>query len=280
MQVVRVLNNNAVLAARPDGCRVVLMGKGVGWGKHLGDTVDPGAVQHTFVPDGTHTIARLADLVGDLPIEVTETAGLILRAGRERTGTTPTQALLLAVADHLALALVRGDHGAAAYPLAWEVSQLFPDELAVGREALEVVHARHGVRLPPEEATAFALHFVNAQFVGGDLTRTLAMTQRIARLLDVVAVSLDVPLEPDSMSVARFVTHLRYLFVRLDQGRDLPPGPSALAPVVREAHPRSWRTAERLREVLEMDARPLGEDEVTYLALHVARLATDAGTRT
>lgn len=276
MQVVRVLNNNTVLAGRPDGSKVVLMGKGLGFGRRLGDPVDRSAIQHTFVPGGSHPIGRLADLVGDLPIEITQTAGTIMRIGHERTGVPVTQALLLAIADHLAFAVRRGDHGAAAYPLAWEVSQLFPDELAVGRAALELIATDHGVRLPPEEATAFALHFVNAQLAGGDLSRTVAMTRRITQLPDVVAAAMDVPLDHQSMSVARFVTHLRYLFVRLEQERQIADTPSLLEESVRAAHPRSYRAAERVREVLEMDGRHLLDDEVTYLALHVARLASDS----
>lgn len=279
MQVVRVLNNNAVLASRPDGRRVVLMGKGIGFGKHLGDPVDEAAVRHTFVPGGPHPIGRLADLVGDLPIDITETAGLIIRAGQARAGVPATQALLLTVADHLTFAVRRGGHGSAAYPLAWEVSQLFPDELAAGREALRIIADRHGVHLPDEEATAFALHFVNAQFVG-DLSRTVAMTQRITQLLGVVGASLGIKPATDSLSVARFVTHLRYLFARVAQERQITDAPSPLSDTIRESHPRSFRTAERLREVLEMDARGITDDEVTYLALHVARLATDAGCAT
>lgn len=280
MQVVRVLNNNAVLAARGDGARVVLMGKGIGWGRRLGDEVDPTAVQHTFVPDTSHPIGQLASLVGDLPIEVAQTAARIVGAARRRTGLQPTQALLLAVADHLAVALQRAGHGSPAYPLAWEVSQLFPDELAAGHDALQLIAEDHGAVLPREEATAFALHFVNAQAAGPGMAHTVAMTRRITQVLSVVAAALDVELDHQSMSVARFVTHLRYLFVRLARGDQVTETPSSLCASIRAAHPLSWRVAERLAEVVEMDGHRLSTDELGYLTLHIARLAQDLGRPT
>ncbi|WP_168581453.1 PRD domain-containing protein [Gephyromycinifex aptenodytis] len=280
MQVVRVLNNNAVLAQRNDGTRVVLMGKGLGFGRHLGDPVDVASVTQTFVPDGEHSIGRLAGLLGDLPLEITETAGRIVGAYRRRTGLEPTQALLLAVADHLSVAVRHRDHEAAAYPLAWEVAQLFPEELAAGREALDIIASDHDVRLPPEEATAFALHFVNAQVAGRNMAHTVAMTHRIRQVLSVVAAAFDTALDDQSMSVARFVTHLRYLFVRLAQQGQVTQAPALLIESIRTAHPNSWRVAERLQGVLVMDGHHLNEAELSYLTLHVARLATDVGVAT
>lgn len=70
MWVVRVLNNNAVLASRRDGTKTVLFGKGIGFGKRLGDPVDMEQVTNTFVPDGSHPIGRLVGYLRDLPIEV------------------------------------------------------------------------------------------------------------------------------------------------------------------------------------------------------------------
>ena len=51
LEVVRVLNNNAVLATDRVGGQAILLGRGLGFGKHLGDEIDPGAASQVFVPD-------------------------------------------------------------------------------------------------------------------------------------------------------------------------------------------------------------------------------------
>ena len=48
MKVIQSLNQNAVLVARDDGAELVALGKGVGFGKKKGDTIDPTAVTRVF----------------------------------------------------------------------------------------------------------------------------------------------------------------------------------------------------------------------------------------
>lgn len=48
------------------------------------------------------------------------------------------------------------------YPLLGEVSNLYPQEYAQGRAMLASLNARLDVTLPDGEATALAMHLVNA----------------------------------------------------------------------------------------------------------------------
>ncbi|GAB95987.1 beta-glucoside operon transcriptional antiterminator [Kineosphaera limosa] len=279
MKVVRALNNNAVLAQDEAGGRVVLMGRGIGFGSRLGDAVDAAAVTHRFVPDVTHPIGTLTNLVDELPLEVAQAAAAITHAAGERLRVTPSQGLLLCVADHLRFALIRLERGGlGAYPLQWEVAQLYPDELSVGQSAVDIASRELGVELPREEAVAFALHFVNAAFATEDLERTVAMTQRIKLILVVVRAALGMDVDDESMSTARFVTHLRYLFVRISSGRQIAEAPELLGLAVERTHPLAHRTALRVAEIFELDSTALTADEVTYLALHIARLARERQT--
>ena len=70
MEVVRALNNSAVLATSGSGERCVLMGKGIGWNKGLGDAVDMAAVTQRFVPDGSHSLPQLAAFLADIDLDI------------------------------------------------------------------------------------------------------------------------------------------------------------------------------------------------------------------
>ena len=100
------------------------------------------------------------------------------------------------------------------YPLAPEVTVLYPREVEYGRTVLEMVRERLNVELDPNEAIPLALHLVNAQFATADMSQAFRMTEVFAQVFEIIEASYERKIDPDSMSAARFVTHLRYLFVR------------------------------------------------------------------
>ena len=275
LEVVRVLNNNAILATDRVGGQVILLGRGIGYGRHLGDAIDSSAASQVFVPDTSLTVGRLVSFLSEVPLPLLDLAVRLTEEARAVAGIRPSQALILALADHLQFAVERVRQGIRFdYPLRWEVAQLYPTELALGRAAVRTASEDLGVTLPDEEAVAFALHLVNAQFAGGDLGETVAMTGRILQVLDVVTAFMGITVPEDSMDAARFVAHLRYLFVRLDTATQIASSPAGMAESIRAAAPKSYRAAEKVRAVLEMDGRILAGDGVAYLAMHVAALYT------
>lgn len=275
MRVKRVLNSNAVVV--DDGGRTsVALGKGIGYGVRPGDRIDPARVSETYVPDRSRPLEQLAAFLTEVPLPVIRVAHDVAAVAHERLGVPVSQSLVLPIADHLAFALRRQEEGIELEsPLRWEVRQLYPDEVAVGAHCLDLVRQRLGVQLPADEAVSLALHLVNAGFAGEGLARTVGMTERLTQILSIVEGHLGLELDRDSMAVARFVTHLRYLFVRIAQGRERRDASSRLTASVREAHPEAYACAQRIALVLELGDSGLNEDEVVYLTLHVARLAHD-----
>lgn len=71
----------------------------------------------------------------------------------------------------------------------------------------------------------------------------------------------------------KFITHLRYLFLRARNGKPTPDVDDGIGEVVRQAKPLQYATAERLALKMEdMFAWNVGREEILYLALHVSRL--------
>lgn len=129
-------------------------------------------------------------------------------------------------------------------------------------------------QLPAEEATALTLHLVNAGFSTGDLSYTYQMTGVIQQMLDVIGAEWKVGLRQASISVARFITHVRYLFVRLARGEQLDHASDAVSAQIAQAFPQYDRLARKVARVAELRFdQTLTEDEIAYLTLHIARLA-------
>jgi beta-glucoside operon transcriptional antiterminator len=275
--ILRVFNNNVVLARDDGGRDVILTGRGLGYQARPGREVDPAAVHRTFVPVDGRDPDHLAHLLAAIPPEHIQLVGEALaEVGLDDT-VLRNPALVVALADHVSFAVRRLDHGLTIeYPLRGEVKNLYGREYGQACALLAAVNSRLERPLPDGETVALALHLVNAGFATGDLSYTYTMTAVISQLIEVIAQTFDVTLEEDSVSVGRFITHLRYLFVRIQQHQQLVDQPSVIAAAIEESFPRAAQCAERLAGIIELRlGAPLTTDETSYLALHVARVAAD-----
>ncbi|WP_284501522.1 PRD domain-containing protein [Actinotalea sp. C106] len=275
VQVSKVFNNNVVLGVDERGSEHVLMGRGLGFQAHAGDAVDTERVERTFVASGTQTAERIAAFVEEIPLADIEVTEEIVRAGREALGDHVTEHVLVPLADHISFALRRAEDGSQIeYPLQWEVPYLYPAEVAFSRVALRIIEERRGVRLPDLEAIPLALHFVNAQFGAPDMSTTVRMTEVLTETLAIIRAEYAIEIDEQSLDVARFVTHLRHLFLREQQGGPRSPVTGDdLHDAVRAARPRAYACATRIGALLtERFGWDVTEDERLYLALHVSRL--------
>lgn len=280
MTVLRVFNNNVVLAQEGAGREIILTGRGLGFQVRPGHRVDPDSAARVFASvDGLQDATRVADLLARVPWEhvhlVTEAAvdaglkDLVLR----------NPALTAALADHVGCAVRRVEEGMTLeYPLLAEVKHLYAKEHTQGLALLTALNVRLPAPLPDGEAVALALHLVNAGFATGDFPATYAMTSVISQLVAVIEQTYGLRLDPGAASLGRFVTHLRYLFIRIHQHQHqrLDDQLCALTAMIKKIYPRAYECAQLLAGVVELRlGAELTIDEVAYLALHVARVATD-----
>ncbi|HHU40455.1 MAG TPA: PRD domain-containing protein [Propionibacterium sp.] len=277
MEILRVFNNNVVLARDGAGQEVILTGRGLGFQARPGQEVDATLVARTFLPADGRDPDHLAELLAGIPPEHVQLVGrALVEAGLDaRASTSPT--LVIALADHLSFALKRLQMGMVIeYPVVAEVKNLYAGEYAQALALLGAINARIETPLPDAEAVALALHLVNAGFAAGDLSWTYTMTGVIQQMLSVIEGTYGLELDPSSVSVGRFVTHLRYLFVRIEQHEQLDEH-TPVGQAIRSAYPRAAACAEKLASIVELRlGAALTEDEVSYLALHVARVANTA----
>lgn len=276
--VKRIYNNNVILGTAADGSEIVLVGKGLGYAVGVGGTIDSAHADiRRFVPDQNYRAAHVAQLLSDASVEEANVAQEIVEIAADALEVAPSQRLLLPVLDHLSFAVQRAKEGSVIdFPLRWEVAQAFPREAELGRRALEIVHARLGVTLQPDEWSAFALHFVTYQWSGGSLPQAMSMADAVSRAFDLLSNEWGHRIDQSSMSASRFVTHLRYLWARVLDGKQLAASPIGIMSSVSASYPQAASAAIKLAALVS-DAlqTALTSEEVAYLALHTSRLHLD-----
>lgn len=276
MDILRVFNNNVVLA-RDGGQEVILTGRGLGFKAKPGQRVDDSKVVRKFVPSDGRDPDHVAELLADIPPEMIRlVTDAMTRVGLgQQAEETPT--LVMALADHVVGALRRAKRGVSMeYPLDAEVRSLYAREYVQGEALVSALNdSLHGA-LPRSEAVAFALHLVNAGFSNGDLSYTYTMTGVIQQMLAIIEKTYNISLGRHNVSVGRFITHLRYLFVRIYQGRQLDSEPEPVIEAIRQSYPDQVRCARKIADVVAIRlGAELTAAEIAYLALHVARVVSD-----
>lgn len=274
MKILRVFNNNVVLARQGDR-EVIVTGRGIGFQAKQGQQVDADKIGKVFVPadgrDPDHLAAMLAEIPGRYIRIVTESlAESGVEAERQEKLT-----LVVALADHISAAIDRAQHGNfIEYPLKAEVQHLYAEDFALAGRLFAAVNARLDVPLPEQEVVALTLHLVNAGFTSGDLSYTYTMTGLIQQILSIVGGFYKRELDTSEVSVGRFITHLRYLFVRLQNTNQLDGEHTAVGEAIMASYPDAAECARTLATIIELRFdQVLSDDEVAYLALHIARLS-------
>ncbi|WP_394280667.1 PRD domain-containing protein [Corynebacterium sp.] len=281
MHILRVFNNNVVLAKDTESVsgsaasgEVILTGRGLGFGAHVGDEVDQARVQKVFVPADGRDPDHLGEMLAMIPGEAIATINEALVAIDAPAALREKFTLITALADHLHGAIERQqfEHDFT-YPLEAEVRHLYPRELALAQRLLEYVNRDLAQPLADSEAIAFALHFVNAGFTSGDWSYTYKMTGVIQQILSVIGAFYGFELEQSSIAAARFITHMRYLFTRLASGEQLTALADPLTVQILETYPEAVQCAQQVAAIVELrfDA-DLNDEEIAYLTLHIERL--------
>ena len=277
MRILRVFNNNVVLARHGEGEEVVVTGRGLGFHAHAGDLLDESKIVKVFVPADGRDPDHMAELFSAIPAEHIR----LTVAAMETAGFEPELrdklTLVMSLADHLGGAIRRQhEHVELNYPLAAEVNNLYSAEYRLAQDFLAGINANLATPLPAEEAVAFSLHIVNANFTTGDLSYTYQMTGLIQQMIQVVEHHHGPEFNLDIVSMGRFITHLRYLFVRIFEHQQITGRQDAITEVILNSYPEDATCARRLATMVELRlGHELSMDETAYLALHIARLRPD-----
>lgn len=75
MKLLRVFNNNLVLARDETGTEVILTGRGLGFQTRPGQEVDAARIVRKFVPDDGRDPDHLAELLAGLPPSTSNWSG-------------------------------------------------------------------------------------------------------------------------------------------------------------------------------------------------------------
>lgn len=274
MKIIKILNNNVVQTNNKDGEEIIIMGRGIGFQKKIGDAIDTEDIQKTFVLKDDDSM--FADIYKDLSTDEVDTVFSIVKLAEDKLEQNFESHVYITLADHLHYAIERQrDNLPLTNPLAWEVRRLYKAEYKIGVEALDIIESRTGVRLADTEASSIALHLINAQKEGHMMEQTMRVLKIVQGVLNIVRLHFGHDFDEDSISYQRFVTHLNYFAQRVNSKSQQGSNDSFLYEQVKESYHQAFVCSEKIKHYVESTYDfPVGREEQVYLTIHIQKLTT------
>lgn len=276
MKIAKILNNNVVTVIDEHQNELVVMGRGLGFKKHSGDTLDESLIEKEFALKSGELTSRLSELLSEIPLEVVTTADKIITLAKERLPGKLQNSIYISLTDHCNFAIQRHKQGMPIRNvLLWEIKRLYQKEFAVGLEALDLIEQRLSIRLPEDEAGFIALHLVNAQ-LDSDMPDVIHITKIMQEILNIVKYQLNIDYNEQALSYHRFVTHLKFFAQRLMGKNPVFSDDESLHDVVKAKYVLAYQCAEKIQIHIDQKYHYLlTKEELMFLTIHIERVRTE-----
>lgn len=275
MLFLKNFNNNAALVKDNKNVEWIVIGNGIGFGKHPGEQLDTTKISRRFV--AAEADYSQINAFKDIKPQALSITTKVLKLVEPILNVRFSNYQYLALADHVDFALKRalGNIDINDGTIRWEVKKLFPVEYQAAIKALGLINREAKVTLPESEAILLTYHFVNSESDDTKLQETIRITQLIKQIADIIQYQFGIELDADSFNFNRFVTHLRSLIIQhlshtQQAGNELDP---SLLQLMQAKYPESYQAVERIDQYLSTKLKwRLQPDEKVYLTLHIWRV--------
>lgn len=273
MKIMKILNNNVVIARDEQDEEVIVMKLGLGFSKKAGDDFSREEGQKIFVlSDETKSqYGQLMNHINPLAVELTEK--IITYALLEK-GLHLNDTIHLTLADHIDGLLTRlGKNLNMTNQLTLEISRVYATEFQIGLWAKDLIEEQTGFQLLKDEAAFIALHFVNAGKDNAFTSEEVNLTVRfINDITSIIAKHYNCSIDEESFSYLRFVRHLKYMAKRI-YSDSLYEEDSTLYDNVAKSYPKSADCVNKIVRAIELKYKQnVSLEERAYLIIYVEKL--------
>lgn len=268
-RVVKPLNNNAVLVQRRDGSQIVLMSKGVGFGKKRGDDIEETEGQKTFyILDSGKNESKLRQM--SFEEESVEKVTREIVALAERRLNLSNEKLYNALLDHITFAIECLQMGLPIdNPFLGEIAILYREEYETAQIAAGIIRDRLSVEIGEDETGFIALHLYSAR-QRKHIRSAMKSTRVFREILTMLSGHYGETFDVSSPSVTSFLLSLSQMIEHAEEGRSLV---MKIRDQVRYGIDSEWKMAKEIVKLIQKELGvTLSEDGVAFLAVNLYQL--------
>ncbi len=278
MYIEKLLNNNAFISLDENGDEIIVMGKGIAFGKKGNQKVDLTNLNYKIFSCKNKNINnKLISIVSDLSQEYILLTRKIISTFEKEYNKKLNEIIYVSLTEHIHGAIERYHQGIQVKnPLLMEIKRLFADEYEIGRRALEMIHQDFGVLFEEDEAGYIAYHIVNAE-LNNDMINIANITKVMQQVLSVIKYHFKVEFNEESSTYYRFITHLKFFAQRVFSNAVYEEEDTELFFILKEKYHESYECVLKIKELIEHEYNyDLSLEEQLYLMIHIERIRTKA----
>ena len=274
MKIIKIVNNNIVTSEDEQQHEIIVMGRGLGFGKKPGQEIQEDKIEKIFHLDSDVQNNKLLTIIEDIPLEHIKAADEIIEYAKKMLGDKLKNTIYLSLIDHINCAIERQkDNLMFQNPLLWETKQYYPSEFHVGVQSLNILKNALGIDFPVDEAGFIALHFITSEY-DTKLNVTLDIPKLIDEIVKIIQKHFTIDIDKNSIHFERFITHLKFFAARVLQAKQIPDdGDFLFRSMIRDQYKESYKCALEIKQHIESNYKiEISEEEVVYLTVHIKRI--------
>lgn len=279
MIIKKILNNNVVITTNDYQEEIVVMGKGLAYGKKTGEVIDTQKIHKTFEMSLKPSQKKMINMLKDIPIEYMEISDQVIQKARRELNSEIDDSLYISLTDHIHTSIERYQEGILLKnQLLLEVKHFYKKEFELGLWTLSLIEAKYGIRMDENEAGFIALHIVSSE-VGKNISDVYEITEFIQEILELLKNYFQKDFDENSLSYYRFVTHLKFFGLRVfnqakhNQDESLN---NDLLEIMKEKYVHPYLCALEIKDFIERKYNYwLEDEEVLFLTIHVAKIISN-----
>lgn len=165
MKILKIINNNIVSALDENNMEMILMGKGLGFGKKKGDIIDEEKIEKIYNLNNSTHLERLMNLLSSIPVEHIDLCLDIVSYIQDKFNYKLNENIYISLTDHISFAIKRKQMGYTfVNPLLNEIQNIYKTEFNLGMYAVNYLNKNLDIKFDEHEASSIALHIVDAEY--------------------------------------------------------------------------------------------------------------------
>ena len=274
-RILNPMNHNVSLVRNSKGEELIVIGKGISFGKKKGDLISEDQVEKVFRMKTEESRENFMALLKDVPLDFITVTYEIIDNLSKKYQYPVQEYLYVTLTDHIYCsyqAISQGRYKDSNLP---DISVKYPVAFQIAKEAFEIYRQKLTENFPEDEIIRIAYHFINAEGENEvEVVEFIDKRKEILKSVENVLRSYEIQRTPENNNFYdRFMVHLNYFLDYLDRSRDDNQSLLDMEEHIKQTYPRAFEVGSKIYDVItQHTGLDLYKSERVYLVLHIQRL--------
>lgn len=274
-RILNPMNNNVSLVRTSKGEELIVIGKGIAFGKKKGELISEDQVEKVFRMKTEESRENFMALLKDVPLDFITVTYEIIDNLSKKYQYPVQEYLYVTLTDHIYCsyqAISQGRYKDSNLP---DISVKYPVAFQIAKEAFEIYRQKLTENFPEDEIIRIAYHFINAEGENEvEVVEFIDKRKEILKSVENVLRNYEIQRTPENNNFYdRFMIHLNYFLDYLDRSRDDNQSLLDMEEHIKQTYPRAFEVGSKIYDVItQHTGLDLYKSERVYLVLHIQRL--------